>query len=131
MEPQGTGVNCKDALGRMKSELPQYTHRKAHGTELFFLNPGYNSSFGFPIAIIIILFSFSLFFTVPVCASFLSHHNKTKESSLIQSYHVLTEASLLFSIRNGNTVPRIWIISVLLACPSLPSPCPFCSLSLL
>lgn len=36
MEPQGIGVNCKDTLGRMKSELPQYTHRKAHGTDFFF-----------------------------------------------------------------------------------------------
>lgn len=36
MEPQGIGVNCKDTLGRVKMELPQYLHRESHGAELFF-----------------------------------------------------------------------------------------------
>lgn len=79
---------------------------KAHGMGQFLFSFIYfflicNSSFDFPVAIIIILtFNFSLFFTVPACASFLSKHNKTKESFSSDPIKFFTEASVLFSLRN-------------------------------
>lgn len=85
--PRESGLIVGDTLGRIGSvEPPQWPHLKAHSTgQLCFFKSRYNSSFGFPVAIITTFtVSQCLFpFTVPVRASFQSERNKAKESSLI------------------------------------------------
>ena len=91
--PRESGLIVGDTLGKIGStEPPQWPHLKAHRTgQLCFFKSRYNSSFGFPVAIIITFtVSQCLFsFTAPMHASFQSEHNKAKESSLIWFYHVL------------------------------------------